>query len=131
VAVAALPVVLLEIVAGRSAGARARKVGVAAGPEPGPAKTVFGVWVRSCGASVPLEVIGEPETVGLKMMPSPVIPTLVTVPGLVTPLETNRVRTSVIEEIAVLVVTTLAIGMLAVVKPVVFDAGAQFCDGSR
>ena len=43
VAVAALPVVLLEIDAGRSAGARVRKVGVAAGPEPGPAKTVLAV----------------------------------------------------------------------------------------
>jgi hypothetical protein len=29
------------------------------------------------------------------------------------------------EEIAVLVVTTLAIGMVVLVKPVVFDAGAQ------
>ena len=128
VAVAALPVVLLEIVAGRSAGARGRKVGVAAGPEPGPAKTVLGVWVRSCGASVPLEVTGEPETLGLKMMPSPVIPTLVTDP--LPLLETNIVRTSVIEEIAVLVVTTVAIGMVVALKPVVFDAGAQLLEGS-
>jgi hypothetical protein len=65
VAVAALPVVLLKIVVGRSPGVSARNVGVAAGPVPGPAKTVFAVWVRSCGVSVPVEVIGEPETVGL------------------------------------------------------------------
>jgi hypothetical protein len=131
VAVPAFPVVLLEIEAGRSAAVKARKVGVAAGPEPGPAKTVLGVWVTSCGVNVPLEVMGEPETVGLKIMPSPVIPTLVTDPGLVTPLETNIVRTSRIEEIAVLLVTTVAIGMLAVVNPVVFDRGAQLCEGSR
>ena len=131
VAVAELPVVLLEIVAGRSAGARARKVGVAAGPEPGPAKTVWVACVRSCGAMVPLEVIGEPQTVGLKMMPSPVIPTLVTVPELVAPFETNMVRTSVIEEIAELVVMTVAIGIAAAVKPVVFDAGAQLLEVLR
>ena len=130
-AVAALPEVLLEIVAGMSAGASERNVGVADGPDPGPAKTVLGVWVRSCGASVPLAVTGEPATVGLKMIPSPAIPTLITVPGEVTPFETNMVRTSVTEEIAVLVVTTLAIGMVAVAKPVVFDAGAQLCEGSR
>jgi hypothetical protein len=131
VAVAAVPVVLLEIVAGKSAGARARKVGAAAGPEPGPAKTVLAVCVRSCGASVPLDVTGEPETVGLKMMPSPAIPTLVTVPELVAPFETNMVRTSVIVEIAVLVVTTVAIGMVVAVKPVVFDAGIQLFDVFR
>jgi hypothetical protein len=74
-------------------------------------------------------VIGEPETAGLKMMPSPVIPTLVTDPA--PPLETKRVRTSLTEEIAVLVVTTVAMGMLAVVKPVVFDAGAQLLAGLR
>ena len=65
------------------------------------------------------------------MMPSPVIPTLVTVPEPVTPPETNMVRTSVIEEIAVLVVTTVAMGMAALVKPVVFDAGAQLLEGLR
>jgi hypothetical protein len=133
VAVAALPVVLLEIVAGRSAGTKARKLGVAAAPEPGPAKTVLGVWVRSCGVSVPLEVTGEPGTVVLKMIPSPVIPTLVTDP-LPEPLalfETNMVRTSVIEEIAVLVVTTVAIGMVVALKPVVFDAGAQLFEVFR
>ena len=124
-AVAALPVVLLEIDAGRSAGAIARKVGVAAGPEPGPAKTVLAAWVSSCGASDPLEVMGEPVTVGLKIMPSPAIPTLVTVPPLVALLETNGVRTSLMDEIAVLEVTTVAMGMFPAAKPVVFDAGAQ------
>ena len=43
VAVAALPEVLLVMEAGKSVAARARKVGVAAGPEPGPAKTVLAV----------------------------------------------------------------------------------------
>ncbi len=128
---AAVPVVLLEIVAGKSAGAKARKVGVAASPEAGPAKTVWVVWVRSCGVSVPLDVIGEPETVGLNMMPSPAIPTLATPPELVAPFETNMVRTSVIEEIVVLVVMTVAIGMLVEVKPVVFDAGAQLFEVLR
>jgi hypothetical protein len=65
------------------------------------------------------------------MMPSPVIPTLVTVPELDAPFETNRVRTSVTEEIAVAVVTTVAIGMVAEVKPVAFDAGAQLFVLSR
>ena len=130
-AVAALPVVLLAIVAGRSAAAKLRNVGVAAGPEPGPAKRVLAVWVRSWGDSVPLDVTGEPETVGLKMMPSPVIPTLVTVPGMATPVETKGVRTSVIEEIVVLVVMAVAIGMAAPVKPVVFEAGAQLLDVLR
>ena len=63
------------------------------------------------------------------MMPSPVIPTLVTDPVVL--FETNSVRTSVTEEIAVLVVATVAIGMLPVVKPVVFDAGAQLLAGLR
>jgi len=75
--------------------------------------------------------MGDPETVELKMMPSPDIPTLVTVPGVVTPFVINIVRTSVIEEITVLVVTTVAMGMLAVVKPVVFEAGAQLFAGLR
>ena len=65
VEVAALPVVLLNNVGGKSPGVSARNVGVAACPEPGPAKIVLAVWARSCGVSVPLDVIGEPETVGL------------------------------------------------------------------
>jgi hypothetical protein len=65
------------------------------------------------------------------MMPSPVIPTLVTVPELVPPFETNMVRTSAIEEIAELVVITVAIGIAAAVKPVVFDAGAQLLEVLR
>jgi hypothetical protein len=66
-------------------------------------------------------------------MPSPVIPTLVTdpEPEPVAPLETNMVRTSVIEETAVLVVMTVAIGMVEAVKPVVFDAGAQLFEVLR
>ena len=75
--------------------------------------------------------MGEPETVELKIIPSPVIPTLVTLPVLVAPFETNMVRTSVIEEMAVLVVTTVAMGMVPVVKPVVLDAGAQLFAGLR
>jgi hypothetical protein len=130
-AAAEAPVVLLEMVAGKSAGVRARKVGVDAGPEPGPAKTLLAVCVRSCGVSIPLDVVGEPGTAGLKMMPSPAIPTLVTVPELTGPFATKRVRTSVTAEIAVLVVTTVAIGMVAEVKPVAFDAGAQLFVVSR
>jgi hypothetical protein len=118
-------------IVGRSDATSARKVGVAAGPEPGPAKTVLAVWVRNCGANVPLDVIGEPVTARRKMMPSPVIPTLVTVPPPVAPLETNGVRTSVIDEIAVLVVTTVAMGMFPAAKPVVFDAGAQLLAAFR
>ena len=125
VAVAALPVVLLKIVVGRSLGESGRNDGVAACPESGPARIVLAVWVRSCGASVPNDVIGEPETVGLKMMPSPFIPTLVTDPEPITPFETKILRTSVIEEITVLLVTTVAMGMVVALKPVVFDAGAQ------
>ena len=81
--------------------------------------------------SVPLVVVGEPVTVGLKMIPSPAIPTLVTVPGLVTPFETNRVLTSVTKDIALLVVMTVAMGMLAVVKPVVLEVGVQLFAGLR
>jgi hypothetical protein len=128
-AVAALPVVLLDKVEGKSADTKARNVGVAAGPEPGPARTALLVWLSSCGARVPVDVIGEPETVELKTMPSPVMPTLVTEP--VPLFETNSVRTSVMVDIAELVVTTVAIGMLPLVKPVVLDIGAQLLDGFR
>ena len=65
------------------------------------------------------------------MMPSPVIPTLVTVPGFVTPFETKRVRTSVIDEMALLAVMTVAMGMVAVANPMVFEDGAQLREGSR
>jgi hypothetical protein len=131
VAVAALPLELLVIDEGRSDAVKLRKVGVAAAPELGPARTVLAVCVASCGASVPLEVIGEPETLVLKIIPSPLIPTLVTVPGLVAPVETNMVRMSLTAEIAVAVVTTVAMGMAAVVNPVVLDAGTQLLPGSR
>lgn len=49
--------------AGMSAVVRARKVGAAAAPLDGPAKTVFTAWVVNAPVSVPLLVTGEPETV--------------------------------------------------------------------
>jgi hypothetical protein len=81
--------------------------------------------------SVPLEVTGDPETVELKMIPSPAMPTLVTDPEPPETPETNMVRTSVIEEIAVLVVTTVAMGMVVEVNPVVFEAGTQLFEVLR
>jgi hypothetical protein len=60
-----------------SADASARKVGVAAAPEVGPAKTWFAVCVASENARVPLEVIGEPVTARID---GTVAATLVTVP---------------------------------------------------
>jgi hypothetical protein len=62
-------------------------------------------------------------------MPSPFIPTLVTVPF--APFELKILRTSAIEEIAVLLVTTVAMGMVVALKPVVFDAVAQLLAVSR
>ena len=61
-AVAALPEVLLEMVEGRSPATNERNVGVAACPEPGPANTLLADCARSCGARVPLVVVGEPGT---------------------------------------------------------------------
>ena len=49
--------------AGMSAVVKARKVGAAAAPLDGPAKTVFTAWVVNAPVSVPLLVTGEPETV--------------------------------------------------------------------
>jgi hypothetical protein len=46
-------------------------------------------------------------------------------------LDTNMVRTSVIEVIADPPVATVAMGMVAEVNPVVFDAGAQLFVVSR
>src|SRR6266446_1595550 len=63
-----------------SAATRARKVGVAAPPDVGPANTRLAACVSSAGTSVPLVVIGEPVTVELKTTPSPVMATEVTVP---------------------------------------------------
>lgn len=60
-----------------SAETRARKVGVAAPPEVGPANTVLAVSVASVIANVPLVVIGEPET---DKKEGTVSPTEVTVP---------------------------------------------------
>jgi hypothetical protein len=125
VAVAALPVVLLEMLRGRSPAKSARKVGVAGCPDTGPANKVLAVCVISCGVSVPVEVTGDPDTVGLKMIPSPPMATLVTDPEPVDPLEMNIVRTSATDEIAELLVTTVAMGMVVAMKPVVFDPGAQ------
>lgn len=59
----------------------ARKVGVAAPPLVGPASTLLATWVNSAGVKVPAVVIGDPPTVVLNMIPSPVIATLVTVPA--------------------------------------------------
>lgn len=53
---------------------------MAAPPDVGPAKNVLAVWVSKAGTSVPVVVIGDPETVELKITPSPVIATEVTVP---------------------------------------------------
>lgn len=125
VAVAALPVVLLEILRGRSPAKSARKVGVAGCPDAGPANKVLADCVNSWGVSVPVEVTGDPDTVGLKMIPSPPMATLVTDPEPIDPPETNIVRTSVTDEIAELLVTTVAMGIVVAPKPVVFDAGAQ------
>ena len=63
VAVAALPEVLLVIVAGRSAETKPRKVGAAAIPELGPARMLFAPCIESFGTRIPLVVIGEPATV--------------------------------------------------------------------
>lgn len=68
------------ILVGRSATTRARNVGVADGPELGPANTVFTSWVFKDGARVPEVVIGDPVTAVLKTVPSPVMATEVTVP---------------------------------------------------
>ena len=48
--------------AGMSAVVKARKVGAAAAPLDGPAKTVFTAWVVNAPVSVPLLVTGDPET---------------------------------------------------------------------
>jgi hypothetical protein len=68
--------------AGKSADTRLRNVGVAVEPLVGPAKTVFAVCFNSPGTNVPELVTGDPGTVLLKITPSPVCPTLVTVPPL-------------------------------------------------
>ena len=63
--------------AGISAVVKARKVGVAAAPDEGPAKIEFTACVVSVPVRVPLLVTGEPETV---MMDGNARPTEVTVP---------------------------------------------------
>jgi hypothetical protein len=61
-----------------SAAARARNVGAALLPEEGPASTVLAVCVSKAGANVPVVVTGDPLTVELNTVPSPVIATEVT-----------------------------------------------------
>ena len=91
----------------------------------------FDVLFVPGGLKGTIDAMKDPATVELKIIPSPVIPTLVTDPAPVAPLVTNMVRTSVTAEMAVLVVTTLAMGMAPLVKPVVLEAGAQLLDGLR
>jgi hypothetical protein len=62
---------------GISAATKARNVGVAAPQLPGPAKTVFAVWVARVTAKVPEVVTGEPATL---RKDGTVKATLVTVP---------------------------------------------------
>jgi hypothetical protein len=62
---------------GTSAATKLRKVGAAALPVVGPAKTKFALWLASAAVRVPEEVTGEPETVKMAGMDSA---TLVTVP---------------------------------------------------
>src|SRR5262245_58529895 len=69
--------VTVPVPAGRSAVTRDRKLGCAAPPDVGPAHTVFALCVVLLIASVPLVVIGEPET---ENSAGTVWPTLVTVP---------------------------------------------------
>ena len=78
VAVAALPDVLAVSVVGRSAFTIERKVGAAGVlPVAGPAQTVFTASVAKVKASVPVVVIGLPET---EKMAGAVNATLVTEP---------------------------------------------------
>src|SRR5262245_16530378 len=62
---------------GMSSATRVRKVGAAAPPEDGPAKTTLALWVARLTARVPLVVIGEPVT---DRNPGTIRATLVTVP---------------------------------------------------
>src|SRR5437660_739687 len=61
---------------GRSAATNARKVGTAAAPDDGPAKTVFAVCVVNVPVKVPEPVTGDPLT--LKTETGSASPTLVT-----------------------------------------------------
>src|SRR6187551_433099 len=56
---------------GRSAPTRARNVGVAAAPDPGPAQTRLAACVASVAVSVPLRVTGLPETENIPGMDKP------------------------------------------------------------
>jgi hypothetical protein len=54
--------VTVPVPPGKSAATRARNVGADAPPEDGPARTRFAFCVASVTASVPLVVMGEPDT---------------------------------------------------------------------
>lgn len=68
-----------EDATGRSAGTIARKLGAAADPVVGPARTVFALWLMAVAVTVP-EVVTAELGVAESKMPSPVKVTLVTVP---------------------------------------------------
>ena len=67
----------VEIV-GRSVSTKVRKVGAAATPEEGPAKTVLADWVDKETEIDPLAVSGDPVTLNTEGM---VMPTLVNPPA--------------------------------------------------
>jgi hypothetical protein len=67
--------------AGSSAIVKALKVGWAAAPLAGPAKTVLAVWVFRVSVRVPLPVTGEPVIVKMGAVDPSASPTLDTVPG--------------------------------------------------
>src|SRR5271157_1814294 len=72
--------VMVRPVVGRSATATARNVGARAEPVEGPARKVLAVWaIRLAGVNVPLVVTGV-SALAVKITPSPVQDTEVTVP---------------------------------------------------
>lgn len=74
--------------AGRSAATSARNVGAAFEPDVGPASRVFLVWVANAGVRVPLVVTGV-SALAVKMVPSPVQETEVTVPLVMPAIESS------------------------------------------
>ena len=64
----------------KSAATSFLQLGEAGDPVLGPARTVLAVSAIKVGTSVPAEVTGDPVTLVLKITPSPVMPTLVTLP---------------------------------------------------
>src|SRR5208283_5092545 len=71
------PPKVVEVGAGRSAPAKARKVGAAALPDTGPAMMKSAFWFANAAVNVPEPVTGVPETENIEGIDSP---TLVTVP---------------------------------------------------